>query len=158
MFEEFEPQTGVTLCILDGRIKREPNIEQYTDMQRLQQAEGTVHMTLKEYKNLINDGGTKESFYITSDSAVFQKLANPVDEEAMKRANMPDYQAIYKSKNLPINKKESLQIKSKYRYDQFKKMKYLSYFQIQQLKMKEEMQKKAEQAALFGGVDKEGNV
>ena len=48
-------------------------------------------MTMKEYKNLINEDGTKESFYITSNSAVFQKLAHPIDEEAIKRANRPDY-------------------------------------------------------------------
>ena len=49
---------------------------------------------MKDYENLIQDDGTQESFYISSNSVVFQKLTNPVDEEAIRKANKPDYNAI----------------------------------------------------------------
>ena len=91
---------------------------------------------MKEYNNLVKDG-TQESFYVTSNSVVFQKLTNPVDEKALRDAARPDYKAIMAAKKLPQESKEKLQIKSKYRYEQLKKMKYLSYFQIEQLKLKE---------------------
>ncbi len=51
-------------------------------------------MTMKDYENLIKEDGTQESFYITSNSVVFQKLTNPIDEEAIRNANKPDYDAI----------------------------------------------------------------
>ena len=49
-------------------------------MEKVYEAEEKVEMTMKEYNNLINIDGTKESFYITSNSVVFEKLTNPIDE------------------------------------------------------------------------------
>lgn len=58
--------------------------------------------------------------------------------------NRPDYDAIRAAKNLPTENKEKLKIKSKYRYESLKKMKYLSYFQIEQLKLREKMKTQAD--------------
>jgi len=48
-----------------------------------------------------------------------------------KLANKPDYAAIMRAKKLPNMKLPKLKIKSKYRYDNMKKHKYLGAFELE---------------------------
>ena len=59
---------------------------------------------MKEYNHItqvVENDEQRESFYITSDSAVYQRLVNPNLDEKIKQKKEFDYQAIMKLKNLP---------------------------------------------------------
>ena len=140
MFKKFVAQRGVTLCCIDGRIKRQPLKVKYSSMDQMHDGFGDIQLTRKEYNNLVK-GGAGGSFYITSDSQVFQQLTNPKDERDYGDEDAVNFLKMREAKNLPKENLNKLQIKSKYRYEQ---LKYLSNFQLDVLKLKEQ------QRALYG--------